>query len=92
MSGPRRARLIASANLNIDGEKIGKACVDNGHVCQRALLYRIRKLISEAVEGNLVDFLLCWCEQVCPQGINILDLFEYVNRQYVKDQKFRSSR
>ena len=25
--------LIASANLNMDWEKIGKACVDNGHVC-----------------------------------------------------------
>ena len=29
------------------------------------------------------------CEQVCPQGINILDLFEYANRQAVKDQKFK---
>ena len=25
--------LIASANLNMDWEMIGKACVDNGHVC-----------------------------------------------------------
>jgi acetyl-CoA decarbonylase/synthase complex subunit delta len=25
--------LIASANLNMDWEKIGKACKDNGHVC-----------------------------------------------------------
>ncbi|MCX8206253.1 MAG: CO dehydrogenase/acetyl-CoA synthase subunit delta [Methanothrix sp.] len=25
--------LIASANLNMDWEKIGRACVDNGHVC-----------------------------------------------------------
>ncbi|HOT08020.1 MAG: Acetyl-CoA decarbonylase/synthase complex subunit delta 1 [Methanosaeta sp. PtaB.Bin039] len=25
--------LIASANLNMDWERIGKACVDNGHVC-----------------------------------------------------------
>jgi acetyl-CoA decarbonylase/synthase complex subunit alpha len=57
----------------------------------------ISELMAEAKKGNLEPFSSLYetcvgcnrCEQVCPQNIPIMDLYEYANRQYVKNQKFK---
>jgi len=58
---------------------------------------RISELIAEARKGNLEPFSSTYeicvgcqrCEQACPQDIPILKLYEYANRDYVKNQKFK---
>jgi acetyl-CoA decarbonylase/synthase complex subunit delta len=57
--------LIASANLNMDWEKIGKACVDNGHVClswtqleinsQKELNRKLMKVANVPRESIVMD-------------------------------------
>jgi acetyl-CoA decarbonylase/synthase complex subunit delta len=57
--------LIASANLNMDWEKIGKACVDNGHVClswtqleinsQKELNRKLMKVANVPRESIIMD-------------------------------------
>ena len=57
----------------------------------------ISELMAEAKKGNLEPFSSLYetcvgcnrCQQVCPQNIPIMDLYEYANRQYVKNQKFK---
>ncbi len=57
---------------------------------------RISELISEALKGNLEPFSSTYeicvgcqrCEQTCPQEIPILKLYEYANREYIRNQKF----
>jgi acetyl-CoA decarbonylase/synthase complex subunit delta len=57
--------LIASANLNMDWERIGKACVDNGHVClawtqleinsQKELNRKLMKVAGVPRESIIMD-------------------------------------
>ncbi|MGA9099057.1 MAG: CO dehydrogenase/acetyl-CoA synthase subunit delta [Methanotrichaceae archaeon] len=57
--------LIASANLNMDWEKIGKACKDNGHVClawtqleinsQKELNRKLMKVVGMPRESIVMD-------------------------------------
>ena len=57
--------LIASANLNMDWEKIGKACADNGHVClswtqleinaQKELNRKLMKIANVPRESIVMD-------------------------------------
>lgn len=58
---------------------------------------RISELIAEALKGNLEPFSSTYeicvgcqrCEQSCPQDIPILKLYEYANREYIRNQKFK---
>ncbi len=58
---------------------------------------RISDLIAEAKKGNLEPFSSTYetcvgcarCEEACPQAIPILKLYEYANRDYIKNQKFK---
>lgn len=58
---------------------------------------RISEMTLEAVKGNLEPFSSTYevcvgcqrCEQTCPQEIPILKLYEYANREYIRNQKFK---
>jgi acetyl-CoA decarbonylase/synthase complex subunit alpha len=57
----------------------------------------ISMMIEEARKGNLEPFSSTYevcvgcarCEQTCPQEIPILALYEYANREYIKNAKFK---
>jgi acetyl-CoA decarbonylase/synthase complex subunit alpha len=86
---------------NLLTEEQFKAELDKCTTCNQCAFVcpphiRISDLITEAKKGNLEPFSSLYeicvgcgrCEQVCPQGISVLSLYEYANREYVKNQKF----
>ncbi|MCX8206259.1 MAG: CO dehydrogenase/acetyl-CoA synthase complex subunit alpha [Methanothrix sp.] len=96
---PKRAEIKAKSVLTEDEfKKLVSSCTkcnECAFVCPPHI--RISNLMEEAAKGNLEPFSSTYevcvgcgrCEQVCRQEIPILKMYEYANREYIKNQKFK---
>lgn len=96
---PKRAEIKAKSVLTEDEfKKLVSSCTkcnECAFVCPPHI--RISHLMEEAAKGNLEPFSSTYevcvgcgrCEQVCRQEIPILKMYEYANREYIKNQKFK---
>lgn len=96
---PKRAEIKAKSVLTEDEfKKLVSSCTkcnECAFVCPPHI--RIGHLMEEAAKGNLEPFSSTYevcvgcgrCEQVCRQEIPILKMYEYANREYIKNQKFK---
>ncbi|HOK57772.1 MAG TPA: CO dehydrogenase/acetyl-CoA synthase complex subunit alpha [Methanothrix sp.] len=96
---PKRAEIKAKSVLTGDEfKKLVSSCTkcnECAFVCPPHI--RISNLMEEAAKGNLEPFSSTYevcvgcgrCEQVCRQEIPILKMYEYANREYIKNQKFK---
>jgi acetyl-CoA decarbonylase/synthase complex subunit alpha len=96
---PKRAEfkkegILTEAQFKENLEKC-TGCNSCAFVCVPHI--NIKTMIDEAMKGNLEPFSSSYevcvgcarCEQACPQEIPILALYEYANREYIKNAKFK---
>jgi acetyl-CoA decarbonylase/synthase complex subunit alpha len=95
---PKRAEAKSKSLLTEDEfKKFASSCtkcMQCAFVCPPHI--KIGEMITAAGEGNLEPLSSTYevcvgcgrCEQVCKQSIPILSMYEYANREYIKNQKF----
>lgn len=96
---PKRAEIKSKSVLTEEEfKKLVSSCTkcnECAFVCPPHI--RISNLMEEAAKGNLEPFSSTYevcvgcgrCEQVCRQDLPILKMYEYANREYIKNQKFK---
>ncbi len=96
---PKRAEIKSKIVLTDEEfKKFASSCTkcnECAFVCPPHI--RISQLMEAAVAGNLEPFSSTYevcvgcgrCEQVCRQDIPILKMYEYANREYIRNQKFK---